>query len=74
MMKSADLRDRHDATIAGRGESGTLGNRFRPRVLTHTETHQRTPHQRLPATTVCVRVFPQITVGDLGFREYLTQF
>jgi hypothetical protein len=38
------------------GGSGTLGNRCRPRVLTCTDTHQRTPHQRLPATAMCLAV------------------
>ena len=28
------------------------------RVLTHTETHQRTPDQRLPATVICFSVSP----------------
>jgi hypothetical protein len=32
------------------------GNRFRPRVLTHTDTHQRNLHQRLHATTKCIEV------------------
>jgi hypothetical protein len=27
-----------------------------PRVLTHTKSHQRTPDQRLPTTTMCMRV------------------
>jgi len=44
------------------------------RVLTHTETYQRTPDQRLPATTVCIKVSPQITAFDRGFSGHLTQF
>ena len=40
------------------GRSGTLGNRFRLRVLTHTDTHQRTPHQRLSRNTDVYRSVP----------------
>jgi hypothetical protein len=52
----------------------TLGNRFRPRALTHIDTHQRTAGQRLPATTVCIRVSPPITMCNLGSPDRLTQF
>ena len=47
-------------------------NRFGPRVLTFTDTHQHTPHQRLPATPVCIRVSPHITMSSPGFWRHLT--
>lgn len=55
------------------GRSGTLGNRCRRRSLTHTDTHQRTRHQRLPATTVCVTMSPCSTLFDRGLRVHVTQ-
>jgi hypothetical protein len=41
-----------------RYQRSTLGNRFRPSVLTHIETHSRSSDQQLPATTMCAAVFP----------------
>jgi len=38
--------------------TSTLGKRPRPRVLTHTESHQRIPDQRLPAISICFGVSP----------------
>jgi hypothetical protein len=40
-------------------------------VLTHTETHQCTPHQRLPATTMCISVSPVNRGVCPGFRGVL---
>jgi hypothetical protein len=42
-------------------------NRLPPRVLTHTNTHQCTPYQRLSTTMVCIRVSSHITLFD-GFE------
>jgi hypothetical protein len=38
---------------------------FRSRVLTYTEMHQSSSHQELSATTMYLRVSPQIAVFDL---------
>jgi hypothetical protein len=43
-------------------------------AATHTKSHQRTPDQRLPATTMWIGVSPEITVFALGFGGYVTQF
>ena len=56
------------------GLRSTLGNRFHQRVLTHIKAHQRTPDQRLPATSICVDVSPLVTVFDRGFGGHVTQF
>jgi hypothetical protein len=43
-------------------------------ALTHTDTYQRTLHQRLPETTMCIGVPPSFMVFAMAFGKHVTQF